>query len=438
MQALATPSATLDVGQVSRQLVHAGDTAWDWKILIGGRPVSEARAASVSYDDQGVGTADLIVSGDLTRPNQVGADVRVFCGYGNSLIEWFTGKLGKPVYDSATQTTSAGAYAISGMLARRYFDQPARYQGATFQSFFADLNARLMDPRTRIEVKNGARIAMEDSVFSGENALLEAATSVVEPAEYKISDMPQWTMLVIPRPRPGAGVRAKATFGADQFAPGDPKIVPSDGGPYYKVVAFRRDDQGQEIVRAEQKITNRSPHRPSPNEIYWLPDYQGTQLEAQQTALDTARALEIDSFKGTVTDVAPNPELHLHDPVHLLVEEDRPGNLPDVLCTYAAIITEIEIDLLASMMSFSFEALRTGERERQAPIWVPPRSPYVMPTPGPDTAFGLSADGLYARLDHEEPYFGVDAGGMWIDPAASPGTTEAGEDPLEGLWVETS
>lgn len=426
------------IGQVSRQLVHAGDTAWDWKVLVGGRPVGEARTARVSYDDQGVGSLDLAVAGDLTRPNRVGADVRAYGGYGGSLVEWFTGKLDKPAYDPDTRMTTAGAYGVSGMLARRYFDQPARYQGATFQSFFADLNSRLMDPRTRIEVKNGARIAMEDSVFSGENALLEAVTSVIEPAEYRICDRPGWTMLVVPRPRPGAGVRAKATFGADQFAPGDPKIVPSDGGPYFKVVAFRRDEQGQEIVRDEKKITNRGPYKPSPNEIYWLSDFQGTQQEAQQSVEDTARALEIDSFKGTVTDVAPNPELHLYDQVHLLVEEDRPASSPDVLCTYAAIITEIEIDLLASMMSFSFEALRTEERERRAPIRVPPLSPYVMPAPGPDTAFGLSGDGLYARLDHEEPYFGVDAGGMWIDPAASPGTLEAGEDPLEGLWVETS
>jgi hypothetical protein len=429
---VAPRTPRLGIGQIARQLVHTGDTAWNWRVEIASKPYREAEAASVVVDRDGVAEVSLDMPADLTRFG--GADCRVFCGYGDHLVEYFTGKLDKPHWDRNVRRTKVKAYGVNGMLARRSFDTGKRYQGMTFWGFFGDLQGRL-DPRARIVVKQGDMIAMEDTDFNGEVALAEAVESVIRPANYVAVDRPHWNLAVLPRPRPGAGVRSKATYNSNQLAPGQPDLKPAPGGPYYKVVVFRRDEAGVEVVRAEAKIANRGPYRPDENEIWFIPEFQGTQSEGQTVAYLTARIAEIEAYEGSVQDVSANPELYLFDQVSFVLIDDRTMKRYPTEDTYAALITSLELNLVGGIMGFDFEALRESSRQIIELEPFAPLSPYVIPSTIALADWEEDEVGLFARLDRQEDYWGEDINGLWIDPTLADPEDEAGQSAEEGLWV---
>ena len=401
---------------ISMQKVHAGPTRWGYEVHVDGLVFGQANEAKATYDKDGRGVLTLDVYGDL-RPFRR-QKVALRCGYGDARIEWFSGYLGKPKYDRLTGRTSAEAYGVAGKMSRASFDKPVRYQGFTFEGFFGDLRERLMDPAVRIDVKNGQRIAMENTVFQGEVYFLEAAESVVGPAEYVLRERPGHTLEVLPRPRPGAIGAAKASYAKAQLPPNEPKMEEALDGPWYKVVVQRRDQEGNEVVRAEAKIANRGSVQPSPNEIYYVNDYQGSQAEAQSVvAPSTAAALAQQPFTGTLSDVAANPELMMDDQVDFLLEEEEGGKLYER--TYAAMVGEIELNAVASSMSFSYEALRTNQREIVAPrgaLGMPPGMRRVSSTVVSDVgAFGDTDGGqTYARLNSRAPHYEEKASGGYV------------------------
>lgn len=425
-------------GDISLQKIHAGATRWTYEVRVAGLTFRDVNEAKATYDKDGRGVLSLDVNGDL-RPFRR-QKVALKCGYGSPAIEWFSGYLGKPHYDRLTGRSSAEAYGVSGKLARASFDKPMRYQGYTFAGFFADLRARLLDPAARLEVQNGQRIALENAVFQGEVFLLEAAESVISPAEYVLRDRPGYKLVVMPRPRPGAIGSAKAVYAKAQLPPLEPKMQESLDGPWYKVVVYRRDQGGDEIVRAEAKIANRGPVQPTPNEIYYVHDYQGTQAEAQAVvAPSTAAALSQQPYTGSLTGIAANPELMMDDQVGFLLEEEDGGVLYER--TYAAMVGEIELDAVAASTSFAFEALRTDQRAIAAPrggTTLPPGMRRINSSVTSDVgAFGLTAAGqVYARLGSRAPHYQETVAGGYIKVNVGDGV--AFEDALGQLWVKTT
>lgn len=439
---------------------HVAGNEWRWVIHVGGIRVRRADVASVAYDAEGGGTLTLETDTDLR--GMARSQVRVFMGYGDrdeGLTEWFSGDLAKPVYDPETGVTTVEAYGTLGAMGRQYWDTAVHLQGMSLRTFFGLVQSRLYDPRARMEVRSGDA-EIEDTVFPGENSLRESAEAVIEGFDHVMRERPGFGLRATPRPRPAALSTYAAVFDESDYPPGQPKISPAGEGPYAKVVVYRRDDEGVEVVRAEAPVTNDVTTPPKPNEIYWVADFDGDQKEAQDTAAATARALAMEnaeSVTGTLTDIAPMESLFQDSPILLKRTEEesrstsqftseredesednhrRSSGFRRFRREYAATITDIEVDLVASNMTFSFDAIRT--RDELIPRRKVPRapSPYVIPAEGTsfETAFGEDSEGTYFRLGSAEDYAGYDANGFWVAPLEESG--ETGED--DGIYVVTS
>lgn len=410
---------------------HVAGNAWRWVIHVGSIKLRHAETAEVSYDEDGAGA--LTLRAEVNLSGMARAPVRVFCGYGpGQLSEWFSGDLGKPYYDPETGVSEAEAYGVLGAMGRQYFDEAVTLQGITLRGFFGLVQSRLYDSRTRIEVKSG-NLSIEDTAFPGENSLRESGEAVIEGFDHVMRERPGFGLIVTPRPRPAALARYSAVFTRADYPVGQPEIKPTEDGPWAKVVVYRRDENGVEVVRAEAEVAQSGPYRAKPNEIFWVPDFDGTQAEAQDVAPETARALAINSFKGQLTDISPREDLFQDEPILLKRVERENGKR--YRREYASVITTASLDLVGSSMILSFDALRVRDEEIPERAVPDSPSPYARAAEGSEheTAFGEDSEGAYLRLGSSEDYTGEDGSGMWIDPTVS---DEAGED--DGLWVEVS
>lgn len=452
MQAMESNRAS--AAQISRQKVHAGETRFAWRLEIGSmtirsdslRGASPAETLTASYDAEGVSSCEMELYAGDRLSGMAGAPVHLYIGYGNpgtgeSLKEWFTGTLEEPRYTAHSGITKARAHGPSGVLASRYFDAPVRYQGATLRQFFSDLTRRLYDRRARVDVVGGDDFELEDTVFGGEVALGEAATSALEGAEYVMADKVGYLLRVAPRPRPSVGASAVAIFDAGDYPVGQPEMEPEESsGPYAKVVVFRNDEDGQEVVRAEAEVAYRGLYPPAPNQIYWVPEFEGDQVLAGRVAHETARALEDDPIPGNLGGIAANPDLVQHAPFFMHLDEDEPdGRL--YRCGYAATIYEVELDCVAATMDLTYEALRVSSEEITPLPELPGRSAYAVLSERAQrvSPFGEDALGAFVDTDTLRPYYGIDLDGIWLDPdlVEQEYADEAGEDE-NGLWVDTS
>ena len=402
-------------------------STWLYEVRVGSRRFKYVRKGVVSYDKDGGGTLDLEVEGDLS--NLWRAPVRVFCGYDGDAYEYFTGNLGRPDYNPRTGITKVEAHGVLGRMGRQYFDEALVLQGMTLAGFFGHIRRLLYDTRIRIEVKGG-RAEVEDTTLPPEDDLREGAEAVVESFGFVMRDRPGLGLAVHPKPRARALTRYDAVLAPADCPVGQPEIDPTTEGPFAKVVVHRRDQEGNEVVWAEAKVSNDSRYKPRPNEIYWIHDFDGDQKEAQNTASETARSLTVDAYAGTVKGVDPRP-LYPDSSLLLRTEDD------DHKENYAAVVTECELDLVGESMSATFDALRVFRKRAQRAEIPELPSPYLLRATGSEaeTAFGEDAEGVYFRLFSEEDYAGVDATGLYVDPSTE--TDEVGEDE-HGLWVEVS
>lgn len=430
---------------ISRLAFHGGRTRWEWALAVGSMTIRsssvetqdfEQSTLRASVDAEGAASMEIVLPANLS--GQRGSTVRLYVGYGGKLEEWFTGVLGKVAYDSRSGFSTTSAHGPSWMLGRRYFDKPVRYQGHSLRRFFSDLAARLYSPLVRLEVSGGGEFELEDTVFGGEVSLGEAAQPVLESAEYVMSDRVGGVLAVEPRPRPSTSLPTKAVYDIGDYPEGQPEPELSEEGPYSKVVVFRNDEDGNEVVRAEARIAYRGLVPPAPNEIYWVPDFEGDQVLAQQVARSTAAALQNEPTPGTLRGISANPALHRHDGILMYLYEEevvfhRRG--------YASLITEIELDALAATMDLSYSALRISSEEVAEPQRPPQLSPYIVPSEraARDTPFGEDFGGVFVDMLTERPYFGEDLTGLWIDPelVTEEYADEAGLDE-GGLWVNIS
>lgn len=425
---------------------------WRWEVFIGARRYRNAERARVFYGKDGSGVLDFAVEADLSGMTR--APVRVMCGYEGGagetaeLTEWFTGDLGKPSYDPGTGVSEVEAYGILGAMGRQYFDKPTTFQGVTLRGFFGKIRALLYDARARIDVRSGG-LSIEDTVFPGEDHLREGAEAILEGFDHVMRERPGFGLIVTPRPRPAALGKYTAVFSEPDYPVGQPKIVQSGEGPYAKVIVYRRNESGVEVVRAEAKVTQNGAYKAKPNEIYPVPDFDGDQATAQSVASSTANALVIDGFSGRLEDFSPNMDLLVDSPVLLKRVEREPGSRASLGFAgtrrsynrhYAAVITTAEIDLKEISMTVSFDALRIKDEEipsRQVPL---PPSPYAIPAEGTvfATPFGTGEYGrLYFRRGSNFPYAGEDAAGLWVDPSLAE-NGEVGVDEYGRIFVEVS
>lgn len=407
--------------------------------------LTHAESARVSYDEDGAGVLELAAEADLS--DMARAPVRVMCGYDGAHHEYFTGTLGRPVYDGRSGITDVEAYGVLGAMGRQYFEDPTTLQGISLRGFFGIISSLLYDSRVRIDVRSGGA-TIEDTVLPPEDSLREGAEAVVEAFDHVMRDRPGFGLLVHPRPRPQALGQYAAVFSAADYPVGQPKITPADGsgaGPYAKVVVHRRGEDGVEEIWAEAPVAVGSTYQPKPNEIYWVHDFDGDQAEAQSTAASTARALTIDAFAGELSGATPRSDLLQDSPVLFEVIDDDWRSPKDrrsqLRRHYAATITETELDLVAESFDVRFDALLVFEEEIPESTAPTAPSPYVVLAPDAvyATAFGEDAYGVFFRLESEEDYAGEDTQGLWVDPDLGGGEAaeEAGED-TGGLWVEVS
>lgn len=447
----------------AREHVRTLDTDWNWRIQIGGAgptgiSISRALTANVGYPEDGAASLELETDTDLSGMER--ATVEVYCGYGRHQVRYFVGILDDPIRDPFTGLTHALAYGVQGAMARQYFDTPRDYSFVRLQQFFAEVNDLLYDPRAVITVKEAFEVFLaEDVIFGGEVSLAEAASSVLEPTGMVMLDRPDYDLLVMPTPQPAIGGGVKASYdrrhyasGAGEGASGEEglSIVPASEGPFYKVVVFRRDEEGGEgipldVVRAERRINNPGPYFPKPNEILWVPEFPGSQDAAEKVAYLTAQSAATGSRTGTLPTSA-NPELLPADSIRVSRREDSIGKMYEA--SYICSLTSTNIDLVAGRMEMAFAALpeRRELVQRTAVVVSPRRSGHVMDTATQAKAVQLDAAGGRYYLDTEalaessmNQWFGVDegdSGEWWIDPDLAPPDV-AGYDEVTGeVWVD--
>lgn len=433
-----TPTASLS--QLSKAELQVGpERGFRYRLTVNGREIPDRNVLSltVNYAKDGTSAAEFEVRSDLRGLDD--AAVKVEAGYGRRLATYFDGYLFRPGYRRRTATTEAEAHGPFKSLSNQSFDKPARYVGSYLDSFFADLSRRAGRYAPRLTVLGGRDYQIQDAIFAGETTLLEGADSVAGPAGYVYCDRPGHQILVMPKPRPGAGsLGGRVHYTPHHYEPGDFDPQPTGEGPYHKVAVFKRDASGKELLRVDALVANRGLLVPPPtNRIYWVTDFDGDAASALQVAHDTATALGDGIFAGRFS-VGANPELFQWDGFSCEVWE------AGFATVYSCMVEEITLDAKAKDTTISYVAVRTAERPLPAPGGAPVAlSPYVVRFPEDRPPFGIFGTATSLYLDPQadpNDWIGVDeadASSVWFDPALAP-TGVSGTDAAGNPFIEAT
>lgn len=226
----------------------------------------------------------------------------------------------REVFRGALEVTEEGdtiAWGPFKLMAEQRFMEQVSYQGWHLDRALFDICRRAGYAPGQIEVRGlggfelgkKARFPLQKTLGSAANGLLKSANAVSP-------DRPGGRVLFMPRPRPGANAKHKASFDESHYPPEGFQPKPSRRGFYSKVVVSSVLPGGEyAFPPVIVPVANRGRRRPPKNRAYVIADFKGDSSEAAKTAAELATKLERGTVPFELSGIAADPELLVFDPV---------------------------------------------------------------------------------------------------------------------------
>ena len=362
----------------SQARTQAGENVAHFKLTIAGETWLNSRSARPEEnrvsgveadftDASGASELSFEAIGDL-RP-YVGERVVLWLGYGDRLIPYFSGELTRPSEGSVFFTRKARALGPFAMMERReYMEQKDfrnRYIGSALYETAGHMGRKAF-PSGTVEVIDPRSYTIDpqaqEAIFVEEVNLQEGAETLMGFAEFVAADLPgseYGRLRFQPRPRPGAGEKAIARYGPDDYREKGFRITNRDDGPYSEVIVFRRNPDGFTPVYARAPIENRGLKYQPEDRPYRITDFAGDQTQARQTAYETARSLGAGEFGFELDPISINPDLYRYGQIEAWkLDERRDGTYRE---TYQCLIEGLAANVAAWEMPVSGGALLLEE-----------------------------------------------------------------------------
>lgn len=290
-----------------------------WELSVAGRQVqrSSVRSITGSYQRE-AGASQMALEADFPFGRFEEEMVELRLGYGDQLVEYFTGRLLNPDRNSVTglaACTVQGPFALM----QESFGREIDFTGESVAHFFVELGSLARQPGRFLEVEGGYDAYLEDeAAFARETELVEAARLVGEKMDFVLLDRPGYRRKVMPTPAPGARAKSITRYDEGDYSPGAfaPKL--STSPKYARVNVFRRDDEGNYEVDEWFEVASRGRVAPPAGRIYYVPDFPGDARQARNTARRKAQVLSRGNYTWELLDVWINPELLLYDTVEVV------------------------------------------------------------------------------------------------------------------------
>jgi hypothetical protein len=307
----------------------------------------------ITVNYSGDGQSGMTFTLDSNLEGSMDAPVSLQAGYGNHMTKYFDGALEEPDDDPFTFYSTAVAYGPFKILGTEYFDTFVDYSGKTIGEVLADIINRAGFPLGSIDIAKPGSFTFDTLSFTEENSLLEAAQRATSDANYVFVDRPGFRREIMPTPKPLVGIPPKAVYTEKHYARGKFTLKPQPVN-YAKVVVFHRaasvvqtsqpnpgsssgggspgtsgsttatPEAPFDDIHAEAPVKNHSKYKPPPNRIYWVPDFVGTQQDAEVMAHLMAERLSLGLFDFELT-CAFNPALLIYDTIEIQrLKQDGP------------------------------------------------------------------------------------------------------------------
>lgn len=440
-------SMTLLAQQATKTRSPHGNSQPNYRVIIGGEDVSDMlESASISYQagedgTEGTSEAEIGLYGSLEP--RINANVRILIGYGESLSEYFSGKLYEAADNHGGEASEGTCYGVFKMLTSQQFLRQVSYTGSYLERALYDIHSRASIPRGSIEVRAGRSFqigADEEATFNLEVSLGDAVKSLCESAGFVATDLPGSRRLYMPEPRAGLTSKAKAAYNESHYPPGGFSAKRNPASTFSKVVVFRREeDGGDAFPPVTRTIDVATRHKPAPNSAYILSEFLGSYADAQNEAARLARMLSAGEYEIELSGIAANPDILLYDSLQTETTEvrDEDGSRERYRVVYNWTVRSISVEIDEGLsMSLSGTGLKVSEVKIPKPFLPPPKRGYARPehrSPLPEYAYNSS--GLYVtQASTDPPWFGIDDEGFYYVPEASEGrVTVDGEHYLIGV-----
>lgn len=303
-------------------------------------PARELRIAGVRTDftrvaagflKEGGGVMEIEVASPADTGGSEGLPVEFDIGYGKGryrqLLNYFSG-----VIESVDEAGNAVCYGPLKTLGEQKLLRQVNYGGWYLEDALYDLayNPAFGTPIARgaLEVRagrsylvgttppigGGAGATDTGAIFPLETTRQEVAEALTGAAGYYLGERPNGRVLAMPTPKPGATGKAKAVYTEDHYTAFRPTGTRKN--LYASVLVFRRNEGGLGYgAWAMVPVENAGRVKPSANRVYMIPEFPGTDAEAEQVASDTSRLLAHGQVQATIEGLAADPTILMHDAV---------------------------------------------------------------------------------------------------------------------------
>ena len=297
------------LSELSLRRTHAGEAQRAYSLNIDGEPfTNQVRSLKGTFDPK-IGGSVLTIDVRESLEGLEDASVTLSLGYGDILVPYFIGRLQEPADLAGGQGAAYGPFKLQ---ADQAFGETVTYQGVNLRYIFQDLDRRAGYGSGVLEVVGGEYV-VEHLGYTEETKLGEAAKAIADPAKYVIYDRPGGKRRVMPIPKPGSTGKAKVSIAEHNYGVDGFQITENREGYYSKVVVFRRDSAGNNLVREEAPVPNRGKFKPPANRIFYVPEFPGNAAAANQTAYETANRLAYGERGFKLSKLWINPELEPWD-----------------------------------------------------------------------------------------------------------------------------
>ncbi len=293
---------------------QTGDAAPAYRLEVDGRELSGLVSASASYavDEAGNGASEMTITADTTLEAREGGRARLMVGYGEELVEWFTGSLEEPEDDHWGGGNGATAWGPYRELSERMFLEDVDYRNRTLASALLDVygRARRRGARFGMELKGGGQFVIapdaEEAIFPLEATFGEAIGALQGSAGYVSTDLPGYGRLHLPRPRPGSYGRTAASYGEGDYPP--EAFSARRAKAYGSVVVFARTEGGTYPFPPVIVPVNRDDKRLPRDRAFVVSDFVGSEDDAEREGRRVARELS-GSYEWGLEGIPANPDL---------------------------------------------------------------------------------------------------------------------------------
>lgn len=285
------------------------------RLIIGGEDLSEHLiTARVVYEAEGGGSGcELELVGNFEDYND--APITLELGWGPHITPYFRGWVTYANIGESFYSTSLQAFGTYRRMSDQILGTQETYLHKTIEYVIADLARRCGYGPGQIEVRGGrSYVVQPGELFPFDTTCADVLSTLFEKADFVGVDQPGGRRLFMPRPNGLGGQGISFVYQPGDYEAGGFTVSQGETPSYSKVVVYRRDDRGVEVVRAEQEVDPPTRFGPPRNRVYVVPDFTGDQGEAEKEAYRIAQRLRRGVKEFTLSAPA-NLELELYSAI---------------------------------------------------------------------------------------------------------------------------